>query len=278
MFNYPNILTIAGSDSGGGAGIQADVKTMTVLNGFGMSVITALTAQNGEGVTGIHAVPADFVALQYNTVITGFDITAAKTGMLTNTEIMETLAPLFARRNFPLVIDPVCVSQSGHALMEEAAIDTLRGKIVPQADLLTPNIPEAEALTGITVKDFQGVKAAINSLQTMGAKNVLIKGGHMDEEEPPANVRRMTDWLGLENGQIISLSHARIKTSNNHGTGCTLSAAIATFLGHGYNLEEAVRRGQNFLVRALEESFTPGKGAGPVNFVAGAGLMRGISI
>lgn len=278
MSKYPNILTIAGSDSGGGAGIQADIKTMTVLRGFGMSVITALTAQNGEGVTGIHPVPADFVALQYKTIMDGFKVAAAKTGMLMNAEIMEVIADLLKERAFPLVVDPVCVSQSGHALLEDSALDSLKKKIVPLADLLTPNIPEAEALSGVEINDLAGVKKAVKVLQDMGARNVLIKGGHFEGQGADANPRSITDWLGLENGQLIHLAHPRVNTPNNHGTGCTLSAAIATHLGLGYKLEEAVRRAQDFLVRALEQSFTPGKGAGPVNFLGGANPVRTFAI
>lgn len=281
MIKYPNILTIAGSDSGGGAGIQADLKTMTVLRAFGMSVLTALTAQNGLGVTGLHPVPADFVALQYRTVSEGFRIDAAKTGMLMNSEIMETLAEALARRDFPLVVDPVCVSQSGHALMEDSAIETLRRKIVPLADLLTPNIPEAEALSGLRIDDFNRVKEAVRLLRGLGAKAVLIKGGHFQagtDEGEAAPASTMTDWLGLPDGRLVHLPHPRISTPNNHGTGCTLSAAIAANLGLGYPLEEAVRRAQAFLVRALEQSFTPGKGAGPVNFLAGAGPLGNFGI
>lgn len=278
MNNYPNILTIAGSDSGGGAGIQADVKTMTVLRAFGMSVITALTAQNGLGVTGIHPVPADFVAMQYRTIMDGFKVDAAKTGMLMNAEIMEALAELLPKRDFPLVVDPVCVSQSGHALLDTNALDTLREKIVPLADLITPNIPEAEALAGITISSFSDVEKAVEILKGLGARNVLIKGGHFEYKKNEAGPRSITDWLGLQNGEIIHLSHRRVKTPNNHGTGCTLSAAIATCLGQGYKLEEAVRRAQAFLVQALDESFTPGKGAGPVNFLAGANPLPGIGL
>ena len=278
MIKYPNILTIAGSDSGGGAGIQADIKTMTVLRAFGMSVITALTAQNGTEVTGIHPVPTDFVALQYKTVQSGFKINAAKTGMLMNSEIMEVLADLLEKRDFPLVIDPVCVSQSGHALVEDSALDTIKKKIVPLADLLTPNIPEAYALSGVNITNFEQVKDVIRILQGMGARNVLIKGGHFESQKDNASPRAMTDWLGLENGQVIHLAHQRVSTPNNHGTGCTLSAAIATNLGLGYKLEEAVRRAQAFLVRALEQSFAPGKGAGPVNFLAGANPAQPFAI
>ncbi len=272
MRNYPNILTIAGSDSGGGAGIQADIKTMTVLGGFGMSVITSLTAQNGAGVTGIHAVPPDFVLEQYNTVRAGFKINAAKTGMLCNSAIMAALAPVLAACDFPLVVDPVCVSQSGHRLVEEAALATLRERIIPLADLITPNVPEAEALAGRHIANIKDVEAAAASLRDMGAKAVLIKGGHFEGFGDDDN---MTDWLSVGKGALLPLNHRRVRTPNNHGTGCTLSAAIATFLGAGEDMPSAVSKAQSFLVQALQGSFTPGIGAGPVNFMAGAGLARG---
>ena len=151
MLRPPNILTIAGSDSGGGAGIQADLKTMTMLGAYGMSVITALTAQNGLGVTGIHAPDPAFAALQLQTVLDGFRVDAAKTGMLFSSGIMEALVPALEKKTFPLVVDPVCVSTSGHRLLEEDAVETLRKRIVPLADLLTPNRPEAELLAGMSI-------------------------------------------------------------------------------------------------------------------------------
>ncbi|MDR2051768.1 MAG: bifunctional hydroxymethylpyrimidine kinase/phosphomethylpyrimidine kinase [Deltaproteobacteria bacterium] len=270
MSDYPNILSIAGSDSGGGAGIQADLKTITVLRAYGLSVITALTAQNGTGVSGIQATPEDFVSRQYTAVREGFKIAAAKTGMLCNRAVMLSLLPLLRERDFPLVVDPVCVSQSGHSLLEASALDTLRESILPLADLLTPNIPEAEALTGLRISGRKDLEPAALRLHELGAGAVLIKGGHarMREEEET----RMTDWLSLKGGPLQPLSHRRVSTPNNHGTGCALSAAIAVFLGQGENLENAVRRAQSFLVRALEKSFSPGSGAGPVNFLAGAGL------
>ncbi|MDR2504359.1 MAG: bifunctional hydroxymethylpyrimidine kinase/phosphomethylpyrimidine kinase [Deltaproteobacteria bacterium] len=269
MAEYPNILSIAGSDSGGGAGVQADLKTATVLRAFGLSVLTALTAQNGAGVAGFAAAEPEFVLLQYRTVLAGFKIAAAKTGMLCNRGIMRGLAPVLRERDFPLVVDPVCVSQSGHALLEHDAMGALRDLIVPLADLLTPNLPEAEALTGMSISGPREVEAAARFLRGLGAGAVLIKGGHalFGQEEG-----MMTDWLCLGDGPVLALNHPRVHTSNNHGTGCTLSAAIAVFLGSGFSLEEAVRRAQAFLLRALETSFNPGLGAGPVNFLAGAGF------
>ena len=276
MREFPNILTIAGTDPGGGAGIQADLKTATVLKGFGLSVITALVAQNGAGVKGFQAVPPDFVLLQLEAVFEGFKVHAAKTGMLCNKPIMEALAPVLAGRDFPLVVDPVCVSQSGHRLIEDDAIEVLRERIVPVADLITPNIPEAEALSGVKIDSEQSMEQAVGKLLKAGSKAVLLKGGHFRVGDPGSHGKTLTDFLFMGDGSRLDLEHERIDTNNNHGTGCTLSAAIATFLGKGYALEEAVRRGQRFLHAALATSFHPGLiGAGPVNFVGGAEVEFG---
>lgn len=274
MQDYPNILTIAGSDSGGGAGIQADLKTMTVLRGFGLSVITALTAQNGAGVTGIHASPPDFVALQMQTVLDGFNIAAAKTGMLCNSAVMLALEPFFVRRTYKLVVDPVCVSQSGHKLIEDDAIETLRKAVLPHADLLTPNLPEAEVLSGMQIKSVADVQAAMHKLIAMGAGAVLLKGGHFETGCAGVDEHSLTDWLLIKGEELKALKHRRVATNNNHGTGCTISAAIATFLGRGLGMVEAVQAAQEFLLRALEHSFTPGIGAGPVNFLAGSTVLE----
>lgn len=275
MREFPNILSIAGTDPGGGAGIQADLKTSTVLMGFGLSVITALVAQNGAGVKGFQAVAPEFVLLQLEAVFEGFKVHAAKTGMLCNKQIMQALAPVLAKRDYPLVVDPVCVSQSGHRLIEDDAIEVLRTQIAPLADLLTPNVPEAETLSGVKIDSMQSMEKAVSALLKSGAKAVLLKGGHFKDGDPGSAKNTLTDWLFLGDGSHIALEHERIDTNNNHGTGCTLSAAIATFLGMGYPLEEAVRHGQHFLHRALATSFHPGLiGAGPVNFVGGAGWER----
>ena len=271
----PVILTIAGSDSGGGAGIQADVKTMTVLGGFGTSVITALTAQNGAGVRGIHAPDAGFVALQLAAVLEGFPVAAAKTGMLFSAPIIEAVAAGLAGKRFPLVVDPVAVSQSGHRLLEESAVQALVRHIVPLADLLTPNRPEAEALTGVEITDKATLEQAGQALLAMGAKAVLIKGGHFEEAHAVGGGRaELTDWLCLPGAAAVPYSHPRVETPNNHGTGCTLSAALATFLGQGLDLDRAVRAAQRFLGAALAASFTPGIGAGPPNVAAGAAAVR----
>lgn len=258
----PNILTIAGSDSGGGAGIQADLKTIMALGGYGMTVITALTAQNGQGVAGVYAPPADFVALQLRTVLRGFSVAAAKTGMLFSAEIIGAVMPLLAKRAFPLVVDPVSVSQSGSPLLEESAIAALRESVIPGCDLLTPNIPEAQMLAGIAVDGPETAWEAGEILCKMGARAVLIKGGHL-----PGAIM-VADYLYIPGQEPKTLPQTRVDTQNNHGTGCTLSAAIATALGLGLPLEVAVPRAQKFLNLALRKSYNPGLGCGPVNHAA----------
>jgi phosphomethylpyrimidine kinase len=264
----PVILTIAGTDSGGGAGVQADLKTMTVLGAFGTSAIAALTAQNGAGVLGIHEVPVEFLLLQLEAVRKGFPVRAAKTGMLASAPLIEALADALADKDFPLVVDPVCVSQSGHRLLKESAEQAMRGRMLPLADLLTPNRLEAELLAGMPIKSSLDVARAMDRLFELGAFAVLLKGGHFEEYEGRGE---MTDWLCERGGAPIPLSHPRVETGNNHGTGCTLSSAIATYIGFGLPLREAVERAQHFLTRALASSFCPGIGAGPPNFLGGVG-------
>lgn len=262
----PNILTMAGSDSGGGAGIQADIKTIMALGGYGMSVITALTAQNGLGVSGIHSPPPQFVALQLRTVLTAFPVAAAKTGMLFSAEIIKAIAPLLAARKFPLVVDPVSVSQSGSQLLEDNAVTALKELLIPGCDLLTPNAPEAELLTGIAVTDGESAMAAGQALLAMGAKAVLVKGGHI-----PGDVM-VSDYLIMPGEESKTMAQAKIDTCNNHGTGCSLSAAIACGLGQGLPVQAAVAKAQRYLNKCLSQSYNPGQGAGPINHAAGFGM------
>lgn len=264
----PVIMTIAGTDSGGGAGVQADIKTMTVLGAFGTSVIAALTAQNGAGVLGIHELPVSFLLLQLDALRTGFPVKAAKTGMLASVPIIEALAEALADKDFPLVVDPVCVSQSGHRLLYEDAEDAMRTLMLPLSDLITPNRPEAELLAGMSITGSADVPFVMERLYKLGASAVLLKGGHFEEYE---RGNMMVDWLGLPGEEPLALPHEKVLTQNNHGTGCTLSAAIATFMGFGLPLREAVERSQTFLTRALDSSFCPGIGVGPPNFLGGIG-------
>lgn len=262
MLTPPNILTIAGSDSGGGAGIQADIKTIMALGGYGMSVITALTAQNGEGVQGIHDPGADFVVTQLRCVREGFPVHAAKTGMLFSTAIIEAVSAELATRTFPLVVDPVAVSQSGSKLLQDDAVVALRERLIPLADVLTPNRPEAEALAEMPISTPEDIATASARLLKRGARAVLIKGGHFE-----GNVM-VTDWLCEPDQPPVPLRQAHVDTTNNHGTGCTLSAAIAVNLGLGLPLKVAVTKAQEYVNLALRKSYAPGKGCGPLNHAA----------
>ena len=258
---FSRILTIAGSDSGGGAGIQADLKTITVLGAYGLSVITALTAQNTKTVAGIEAPSPEFVDLQLKTVLEDIEINACKTGMLFSKAIIEKVAARLEGTSFPLVVDPVCVAQSGANLIEDEAVKAMVEKMFPLAALLTPNIPEAERFTGLSIKSRDDIFKACEKLLQMGPNAVLIKGGHMDSVA-------VTDWLAVKDEHPIPLMHKRVDTKNNHGTGCTLSAAIATGLGRGIDIVTAVRNAQDYLNMALRAGFDVGEGSGPPNHLA----------
>lgn len=258
MHENPTILTIAGSDSGGGAGIQADLKTISMLGGFGASVITALTAQNTMAVTGIHPVPPDFVDQQLTAVLSDLTVRAAKTGMLFSSEIILIVAARLSRRDFPLVVDPVCVAQSGARLLEESAVQDMIRHLFPITDLLTPNLPEAELFTGLVLKTPEDICEAAERLLALGPKAVLIKGGHMDS---PAS----TDWYATPGQKPLPLMQGRVDTRNLHGTGCTLSAAIAASLGRGHDMLASVRKAQQYLQAALRASYSVGAGGGSPN-------------
>uniref|UniRef100_A0A7C3W8I7 hydroxymethylpyrimidine kinase n=1 Tax=Fundidesulfovibrio putealis TaxID=270496 RepID=A0A7C3W8I7_9BACT len=257
------VLTIAGSDSGGGAGVQADLKTFMAHGCYGASVITALTAQNTRGVTGIHAPDPEFVALQLRTVLEDIPVRAAKTGMLFSSAIIAAVAGVLSGTDFPLVVDPVCVAQSGHPLLREDAVEALRQHMLPLARLLTPNRPEAELLAGMPITDRESLFAAMERLLAMGPRAVLLKGGHMEQQGG-----RLTDWLGLPGREPLALPVEYVDTRNTHGTGCCLSAAICARLGRGEPLEDAVRGAQGFLNRALAAEFSVGAGASPPNHLA----------
>lgn len=259
MLQPPNVLTIAGSDSGAGAGIQADIKTIMALGGYGLSVITALTAQNGLGVTSIHAPDKEFMRIQLQTIFDGFDIHAAKTGMLFSKDIIETVAQMLENKKFPLIVDPVSVSQSGSKLLLDNAISCLCSELIPLADLLTPNKPETEILSGVSIKTQDDLKKASEVFFKMGAKAVLIKGGHFE------NSITITDWLFTPNEEPQALTQAYVNSPNNHGTGCTLSAAIATGIAHKLPLIVAIKKAQEFVNLAMRKSYAPGKGCGPLN-------------
>lgn len=257
----PIALTIAGSDSSGGAGIQADLKTFTALGVYGASVLTALTAQNTRGVDDVLAIPPAFVRSQLGSVLSDLEVKAVKTGMLANAGVILAVAETLERHaGIPLVCDPVMVATSGDVLLEPDAIGALKTRLIPRSLLLTPNIPEAARLLGYpeanTVDEM--VRQA-EALRDLGCTAVLLKGGHGSGET-------VTDVLAHAGG-IVPLEAPRIRTPNTHGTGCTLSAAITAMLAMGEPLEQAVRRGRTFVWNALEAGANQriGHGSGPVD-------------
>jgi hydroxymethylpyrimidine/phosphomethylpyrimidine kinase len=254
------VLTIAGSDSGGGAGIQADLKTITVLGAFGMSVLTALTAQNTLGVHGIYDVSPEFVAAQFDAVATDVGIDAAKTGMLATTDVIRTVAGKIRQYGIrKMVVDPVMVAKGGAPLIRKEAMATLVAELLPLALVLTPNIPEAEVLSGVKIVNLDGMKEAAQIIRKMGPKHVVVKGGHLDGEA--------TDLLCDESGFRI-FSSRRFPTQDTHGTGCTFSAAITTFLAFGMDVPGAVTMAKSYIEEAIRHSWRIGEGHGPTNHLA----------
>jgi hydroxymethylpyrimidine kinase/phosphomethylpyrimidine kinase len=254
------ILTVAGSDSGGGAGIQADLKTITVLGGYGMSAITSLTAQNTVGVQGIHPVPIDFIELQMASVLSDYGADAAKTGMLVTPEIVLAVAASLKRyRVQRLVVDPVMVAKGGAVLLSEEARAALKEVLLPMAYVVTPNLSEASDLCGFPVKDLDTMKEAARKIRRMGCSFVLVKGGHLEGDA----VDMLFDGEGFQ-----TYKAPRFNTPNTHGTGCTFSAAIATLLAQGFTVPEAVGEAKKFITRAIALGLDLGAGHGPVNHYA----------
>jgi hydroxymethylpyrimidine/phosphomethylpyrimidine kinase len=259
---YFRVLTIAGSDSGGGAGIQADLKTFAALGCYGMSAVTALTAQNTLGVTGIHPVPEKFAAAQIDAVLGDIGADAVKIGMLYSAELIHTVAGELRRyhaRN--IVLDPVMVAQSGDRLLREDAVKALTEELMPLADVLTPNIPEAEALIGSAIRTPADQKEAARRLARFGSRSILVKGGHFESAES-------CDLLYLcAEDRWVELGAERIRSRNTHGTGCTLSSAVAARLARGDSIEEAVRRAKDYVNRAIQAGaeYAIGRGHGPVH-------------
>ena len=250
-------MTIAGSDSGGGAGIQADLKTFAALKVFGTTAITAVTVQNSLGVTGIHNVPPEIIKAQILSVANDFPIDAVKTGMLGNIATIEAVASGLAETGIKkIIVDPVMVAQSGDPLIEEEALDALKNKILPLAMIVTPNLPEAEKLTGRKIENADDMEEAARQIAEYGCASVLVKGGHL-----PGNPEIITDVL-FENGKITRFEDVRIETDANHGTGCTLSSAIAAESAAGCGLTEAVTRARLYLRAGLTYGVTAGHGAG----------------
>ena len=257
----PNILTIAGSDSSGGAGIQADIKAISANGGYALTAITALTAQNTHGVHSSIDVPERFIEDQIRAVFDDIEIHAVKIGMLSHPGIIETVAETMKRYKPPhIVLDPVMVATSGDTLLSTDALDTLKKELIPLATLITPNIPEAEKLTRTAIIDTH---KATEKLLDLNVNAALLKGGHEKGEHS-------TDILAIKTNNNIethSFEEKRIYTPNTHGTGCTLSAAIATYLGHSYDLIDAVQSAKTYISGAIKHSDTlnVGKGAGPTH-------------
>ena len=256
----PQALTIAGSDSGGGAGIQADLKTFQERRVFGASVIVAVTAQNTLGVHGIHKVPVEMVNAQLDAVFSDLSIGALKTGMLPDAEIMRAVASALRQHpDIPVVVDPVMIAKGGAALMEDEASATLVREILPLATVLTPNLPEAEVICGMTIHNADDLLAAARKIQNMGVRNVVIKGGHR-LETPDAE-----DILLTAEGEVVRLSAERIDTVRTHGTGCTYSACITAELAKGKSVADAVRTAKAFIAAAIADGILVGNGHGPTN-------------
>ena len=258
---YVSTLTIAGSDSCGGAGLQADIKTMSALGCYACSVVTAVTAQDTTGVRSVEDMSADLVARQLRAVMCDIRPSAIKTGMLGNAEVVAAIADILSSYpRVPLVVDPIIVATSGDSLMRQGTLQMLVDRLIPLASLLTPNLPEAETLAGMNIRSTGDIHMAARHILDMGCQAVLIKGGHVDG-------KTKTDWLFTQTGMAKSFSAQTITTSNTHGTGCTLSAAITAYLARGLDLVCAVDKGKRYLSQAIKAGaeVTTGHGHGPLN-------------
>lgn len=258
-------LTIAGSDSGGGAGIQADLKTFTAHGVYGMSVITSVTAQNTLGVLGIHDLPPDFVELQIKAVMEDIGTDVVKTGMLSTKEIIEVVGRNLRKyRGIPLVVDPVMRAKGGDPLLREDAEEALINEVIQLATIVTPNIPEAERLSSLKIKSVEDMKEAAHIIKSFGPEYVLVKGGHLEKDEA-------IDIL-YDGRKFVEFKSPKIRTKNTHGTGCTYASAIASNIALGYSIEEAVRRAKDYITGAIKNSLSLGKGHGPLNHFFGIKL------
>ena len=252
------VLVIAGSDSGGGAGIQADLKTVMALGGYATTALAALTAQNTRGVSAVLLVPPQFIRAQIDSVMADIGADAIKTGMLPDTESIETVAEFIERlaTALPFVMDPVMVATSGDRLQSEEALHALKTRLIPRATVITPNIPEAELLLGTRIADEADQRRAAEALLELGAAAVLVKGGHLTGET-------VTDILATPDG-LVAMTGKRIASTSTHGTGCTLASAIATGLAQGMPLADAVRRARAYVTAAIEAAPGLGDGHGPL--------------
>ena len=266
MKTYPCVLTIAGSDSVGGAGIQADIKAISATGSYAASAITAVTVQNTLGVTGIHNIPVDIVRGQIESVLTDIGADAVKIGMLSTVELVRTVRETLEKQQVTnIVLDPVMVSTSGHRLLDEDAIEVLSDELAPLARVITPNIPEAEILLGETINtqgDLPAMARKLSGRLSLRRKvSVLMKAGHLEDD-------RLVDYFyNAEDDRMVELRSIRVHTPNTHGTGCTLSSAFASYLAQGFGLDDAARHAKEYIARAIESGagYSIGNGHGPVD-------------
>lgn len=262
QMKYTTVLSIAGSDCSGGAGIQADIKTISALGCYAASIVTAVTVQNTCGVKNVYPIPAQIVKEQIQAVTEDIQIDALKIGMVTDEGIIAVIADFLSSNRLPAVFDPVLVSSSGYSLVKPEALHVMRDRLIPHCTLVTPNLPEAEILSGIPIRNIEDMANAGRQILTYGCRSVLIKGGHLEGGD-------MTDILVCGNTpeDIHRYHSAKINSANTHGTGCTLSSAIAAYIGQGVSLPEAVGLGKKYLTNALfyGKDVTIGKGHGPLN-------------
>jgi hydroxymethylpyrimidine/phosphomethylpyrimidine kinase len=254
---HGRVLIVAGSDSGGGAGIQADIKTVTALGGYAATALTAVTVQNTLGVSAIHPIPLDIVRAQIETVLGDIGADAIKTGMLATAAVIETVMAALRDNRAPLIVDPVMVAKGGAALLESDAVAALKRHVLPRATLIAPNLPEAEALTGRTIATPEAMRDALKHLLDLGPKAVLLKGGHLASNEIVdlyAGPDGTHEWHG-----------PRIATRHTHGTGCTLASAVATGFAQGLNAVDSITRARSYVRRAIETAPGLGQGHGPLN-------------
>ncbi|UUU30646.1 bifunctional hydroxymethylpyrimidine kinase/phosphomethylpyrimidine kinase [Streptomyces sp. CA-210063] len=262
--NLPRVLTVAGSDSGGGAGIQADLKTMLALGVHGMSVVTAVTAQNSLGVQGAWELPVEAVRAQYRSVVDDIGVQAVKTGMLASAELVEAVAELLATTGTPVVVDPVGVSKHGDPLLAASALDSVRTRLLPVATVATPNLDEVAQLTGIQVQSEAGMREAAEALLVYGPRWALIKGGHLSGDAGRVGGDQAVDLL-TDGSEEHWLRAPRYDNRHTHGTGCTLASAIASQLAKGQTVPEAVAAAKEYVTGAIAAGFALGGGIGPVD-------------
>ncbi len=254
----PQVLTIAGSDSGGGAGIQADLKTFQELGVFGTSVLTAVTAQNTRGVHGVEAVSPELITQQLDAIGSDFSIAACKTGMLFDASRIEAVATGVKRHVFNrLIVDPVMIAKGGAPLLQDTAVDALKTSLLPLATVVTPNVPEAEVLTGLTIRSFNDRLEAARRMLAYGVRAVILKGGHLEGES--------AEDLIMTESEVFLLSAPRIQTSDTHGTGCTFSAALTAEIAKGRSIMEAAVTAKRFIQSAITHGLEIGAGHGPTN-------------